>query len=73
MKKRVCHLFNSISTKVILIMLVMVLPLNLIAIIANEKVIDTMVNQNKMSAQTLADTFTSEIETQMTNTHTLLY
>lgn len=73
MKMRIRRLFNSISTKVILIMLVMVLPLNIIAIIANEKVIDTMVDQNKMSAQTLADTFSSEIETRMSNTLTLLY
>lgn len=48
MRKRVYHLFNSISTKVILLMLVLVLPLNLIAIIANEKVIDTMVNHKKV-------------------------
>lgn len=73
MKKNLGRLFNSISTKVILIMLVMVLPLNFIAIIANKKAIDTMVNQNKMSAQTLADTFTSDIESRMANTHTLLY
>ncbi len=73
MKKRARRLFNSISTKVILIMIVLVLPLNVIAIVANEKVIDTMINQNKMSAQTLADTFVSEIESRMANTHTLLY
>ncbi|HHV10890.1 MAG TPA: histidine kinase [Clostridiales bacterium] len=73
MKKRVRRLFNSISTKVILIMLVLVLPLNVIAIVANEKVIDTMIDQNKTSAQTLADTFMSEIESRMMNTQTLLY
>jgi two-component system, sensor histidine kinase YesM len=73
MKKRVRRLFNSISTKVIFIIIVLVLPLNLIAIVANEKVIETMVEQNKTSAQTLADTFMSEIGTRMKNTQALLY
>ncbi len=73
MKKRVRRLFNSISTKVIFIMIVLVLPLNLIAIVANEKVIETMIEQNKTSAQTLADTFMSEVGTRMKNTQALLY
>ncbi len=73
MKRRMSQLFNSISTKVILIIVILVLPLNVLAIIANEKVIDTMINQNKMTAQTLADTFVSEVESRMSNTQTLLY
>lgn len=73
MKNRIHRLLNSISTKVIIIIIVLVFPLNILAITENKKVIDIMVEQNRASAQTIADTFMSEIESRMENTQTLLY
>ncbi|MGC6176890.1 sensor histidine kinase [Lacrimispora sp. 38-1] len=73
MQKKIHRLFNSISTKVILIIFILVLPLNLIAIVQNQRVIDTMIEQNRASAQTLADAFTYDIGSRMVNTQTLLF
>ena len=73
MKNRIHRLYNSISIKVISIIIILVLPLNIIAIEENKKVMDTMIEQNRASAQTLADTFMSEIGSRMENSQTLLY
>jgi sensor histidine kinase YesM len=73
MKDKIHRLLNSISTKVIIIIIVLVFPLNLLAITENKKVIDIMIEQNRASAQTIADTFMSDIESRMENTQTLLY
>ncbi|MFA9376393.1 MAG: sensor histidine kinase [Lachnotalea sp.] len=73
MQKKINRLFNSVSTKVILIIIILVLPLNFIAIFQNQRVIDTMVEQNRASAKTLSDTFMSDIGSRMVNTQSLLY
>ena len=73
MHKWIYQFCNSISTKVIFIMIILVFPLNLIAIIESKHVMNTMIRQNQMGAQTLADTFISDISDRMDNTQSLLY
>jgi two-component system sensor histidine kinase YesM len=69
---KIRRIFNSISTKVILFIIILVLPLNLIAIMESNKVIDTMVEKSRESTQNLADTYMSEIGVRMANTQSLL-
>jgi len=73
MYKKIRHIFCSISTKVIFLIIVLVLPLNLIAIMESNMVIDTMEEQTRMSLQNFADTYMGQIEAQMANTQSLLY
>lgn len=71
--KKTHYLFHSISTKVILVIIILVLPLNLSAMAANDMAIRTMVEQARLSAQNLADTNMTEIAGRMENTLSLLY
>jgi Predicted signal transduction protein with a C-terminal ATPase domain len=71
--KRINRIFNSISIKVILVIIILVLPLNLIAIMESNTVIDTIVEQARISSQNFADTYMDEIGVKMANTQSLLF
>lgn len=73
MFKKIRRLFYSISTKVILFIIALVLPLNLIAIMESNTVIGTLEEKAKISSQNLADTYMSQIGVRMANTQSLLY
>lgn len=70
---RIHRMFYSISTKVILFIIVLVLPLNLIAIMETNSVMNTIIEQARVSSQTNSDRFMAQVGSRMANTQSLLY
>ena len=64
---------GTISIKVLLLIIVMVLPLNLIALQETRIAIETTVEQVKNSEQALADLYMTNLSMRMDNTVSLLY
>lgn len=67
------RLKDTISIKVLLLIIVMVLPLNIIALLETKVAIETTVDQVIMSEQALADLYMSNLEMRMENSISLLY
>lgn len=73
MRAKFHRIYNSISSKIMLIIFFLVFPLNIISIIENNTVIRTMIEHTKISIQNITDTHMSELGTRMENTQLLLY
>lgn len=71
--QRIRRMFYSISTKVILFIIILVLPLNLIAIMETNSVMNTLIEQARFSSQSYSDAFMVQIGSRMANTQSLLY
>lgn len=73
MRNRFYTVLNSVSTKVILLIIVLVLPLNLIAIIAVNSTLNTVVERTILMEQDFANSYMSDISLRMDNTQSLLH
>ena len=73
MRNRFYTVLNSVSTKVMLIIIVLVFPLNLIAIIAVNSTLNTVVERTVLMEQDYANSYMSEISLRMDNTQSLLH
>ena len=65
-------LFQSVSTKVVFIIVIMIFPLNLIAVQATNFAAEYLKNQARQSGQNLADAYMTEVVSRMENTQNLL-
>lgn len=63
---------KSISTKVILVFVLMIIPLNFIAIFQSEKVMESAVEEIRMTEQNLLDVYANTLEAKMDNSVSLL-
>lgn len=72
MKKKICHLLDYVYVKVIVIILILVFPLNIIAIKQNASSINAMLEQTKLTMQNLADNYMKDLYTRMENTQNIL-
>ena len=70
--KKCSLLLRSVSTKVVLVMILLVLPLNVIAIVQNNKAIGIVVEQGRAAAQNLIDVQLKDLEKRMENHQFLL-
>lgn len=73
LKNRMKYYFHSISTKVLLIILILVLPLNITAIILSRIAMETMVEQAKISVQNVMENYLTEIRNRMSNAQFFTY
>jgi len=73
MGKKIYTILNSTSAKVMLLIIVLVLPLNVIAIIAVNSTLDTVVEQVRLMEQDRANSYMADISTRMDNTLSLLH
>jgi len=72
MLKKYFKYFNSVSTKVIFIIFVLVLPLNIIALAEVSTTIHSTIDRVRTAEQNLVDVYTRTIEMRMDNTVSLL-
>lgn len=73
MRKKIETFFSSASMKVILIIIVLVLPLNVIALLEASASIRTTVEQVAMTEQNLADIYMAGLNMRMKNANSLLF
>lgn len=73
MLKVVHRILESITMKVVLVIIILVLPLNLLAIMESNKVVDTLYEIVHLTTQNLADTYIADLETKMLNAQSLLH
>ncbi|MDO5423337.1 MAG: histidine kinase [Eubacteriales bacterium] len=73
MKEKIVHFFQSISTKVILIILVLVLPLNVLAIVLSNRTMETMVEQAELSVKSIMQSYVTDLQNRMGNAQYFLY
>lgn len=66
-------ILNSITTRIILIIIVLVLPINLLGIIASNKVMDSLIEQTKLSIGHVSDVYITLLKERMYNTDFLLH
>lgn len=71
--RRVSKFFNLISTKVLLIIIIIILPLNLIALTMVNSFIVNAVDQARLTEQNLADIYMATLKMSMDNASSLLY
>ena len=71
--KSVVHFFNSISTKVILVMLAFILPLNILAIHLSQLALNNVMEQTQNSVTNVLENYITDIEERMSNSVALLY
>ena len=71
--ERLYHFRHSISTKIVLIMIVLILPVNVMAITLGKRTMDSMVEQAGMSVKTVLNNTMAGLENRMRNTQYLLY
>ena len=55
------HLMQSISTKVVLIILILVLPLNILAIVLSHAAIEAMTEQAALSVTSVMENYNTEL------------
>lgn len=67
------HFIQSISTKVLLLMLVLILPFNFLAIRLSERTMSTLIEQARVSVQNSINTYLTNLDYKMETTGTLLY
>lgn len=72
MKRTFTHIFNSVSTRVILIIIALVLPLNVVALIYMDITKSTIIRQAEQSSQKMADYYMQGLESRMNNAQSLL-
>lgn len=72
MKKTVCYILNSVSTRVIMIIIALVLPLNILAIIYMNNAKNAIIKQAELNSQKLADYYMQELNARMNNAKSLL-
>ena len=70
--KKTVHILNSVSTKVILIIIALVLPLNVLAIVYMNNARNTIIEQAEFNSQKLADYKMQELSAKMKNAQSLL-
>lgn len=73
MKEKVHRFFTSISTQVLFIIAVLVVPLNIIAILGCNAALDEMTNQTVKAYQNLCDNSMDELRERMGKTQSMLY
>ena len=64
---------HSISTKILLLMLVIILPFNILAIWLSERTMSTLIEQSRISVQNSMNTYLSNLDYKMETTANLLY
>ena len=67
------HLMQSISTKVVLIILILVLPLNILAIVLSHAAIEAMTEQAALSVTSVMENYNTELLHRMEDTGYLLW
>lgn len=72
MKRKLKHLLNSVSTRVILIIIALVFPLNVLVIIYMDYTKDTIIRQAEQNSQKLADYYMQGLDSRMNNAQALL-
>lgn len=65
-------IFSSLSGKVILLVIILILPLNIIAIEASNQAITHLVKQARLSEQNLADAYMATLKVRMENAQSML-
>lgn len=72
MKYKILHVFDHVYAKVIVIILLLIFPLNIIAIKQNAGSMDAMLEQARLTTQNLADNYMSDVNARMENTQSIL-
>lgn len=72
MKRRIHYILNSVSTRVILIIIALILPLNALVIIYMNNAKNTMIEQAEFNSQKLADYYMQTLNARMNNAKSLL-
>ena len=67
------HFIQSISTKVLLLMLLLILPFNFLAIWLSERTMSTLIEQARVSVQNSMNTYLTNLDYKMETTVKLLY
>ena len=67
------HFIQSISTKVLLLMLLFILPFNFLAIWLSERTMSTLIEQARVSVQNSMNTYLTNLDYKMETTVKLLY
>ena len=67
------HFLHSISTKMLLLMLVIILPFNILAIWLSERTMSIVIEQARISVQNSMNTYLSNLDYKMETTANLLY
>ena len=73
LRERLYHFRHSISTKIMLIMIMLIFPFNLLAIMLGRSTMDSLVEQAGMSVETVLNDTVAGLENRMQNTQFLLY
>jgi len=72
MKKKAYPLFDYVYIKVIAVIIILIFPLNIIAIKQNASSVVAMQEQTRLSMQNLADNYMNEVHTRMQNAQSIL-
>ena len=72
-KEYLFHFIHSISTKMLLLMLVIILPFNMLAIWLSERTMSSLIEQSRISVQNVMNTYLSNLDYRMETTANLLY
>ncbi|HHV09397.1 MAG TPA: histidine kinase [Clostridiales bacterium] len=72
-RNMIAHFRKSISTKVVLIILILVLPLNILAIMLSHTAIDAMTEQAKLSVTSVMENYITELQNRMEDAGYLLW
>lgn len=70
---RIAKFVNSISLKVISVIIILVLPLNIIAVSVTNSSVDATIEQARMTEKSMAEVYMSNLEGQMNAAFSLLY
>lgn len=72
-KQKINTFFHSISTKIMLVILILVLPLNITAIILSNVTMENMIDQAKNSVQNVMEGYLTDIQNRMSNAQYFIY
>lgn len=72
MLKKLLRAFDYVYVKVIVTIIILVFPLNIIAIRQNESSMSAIIEQTRLTTQNLADNYMNEVNTRMENSQSIL-
>lgn len=73
LKKQITRLWSSVSTKVILVMLIVILPFNIFTIILSDLSVKNVTRQARLSVENVMQSYMTDMKARMDNVVSLLY